>query len=111
MAAALVMRAKPVHVPAQPRVYSEIVGGISNTEAQGLFSLDTQGYQLADLIQRTLEGVQLTPQDIGLIVAHGNGNVKSDISESQAIKNIFSSSPLPVTAFKWSMGHTLVLRV
>ena len=87
--------------------YGEIIGGLSTTETEGLFSLDTSGEQLTHLVQHTLDSVELTPQEIGFVVAHGNGNVKSDYSESEAIKNIFSQQEIPVTAFKWSMGHTV----
>jgi 3-oxoacyl-[acyl-carrier-protein] synthase-1 len=42
-----------------------------------------------------------------LVVAHGNGNRKSDVSEALAIQRVFTSSSVPVTAFKWAMGHTI----
>lgn len=32
---------------------------------------------------------------------------KSDVSEAQAIDAVFGSQQVPVTAFKWAMGHTL----
>ncbi|WP_115709866.1 beta-ketoacyl-[acyl-carrier-protein] synthase family protein [Legionella sainthelensi] len=86
--------------------YGEIIGGLSTSEAQGLFSLDTSGQQLADLIQNTLESVALNSTDVGFIVAHGNGNSKSDYSESQAIQKVFGQQQ-PVTGFKWSTGHTI----
>ncbi|KTD63061.1 hypothetical protein Lsan_1721 [Legionella santicrucis] len=86
--------------------YGEIIGGLSSSEAQGLFSLDASGQQLADLIQRTLESVTLNPAGVGFIVAHGNGNSKSDYSESQAIQQVFGQQQ-PVTGFKWSTGHTI----
>ncbi|QEY50504.1 beta-ketoacyl-[acyl-carrier-protein] synthase family protein [Legionella longbeachae] len=86
--------------------YGEILGGLSTSEAQGLFSLDTSGQQLADLIQHTLESVALNPEDVGFIVAHGNGNSKSDYSESQAIQKVFGQQQ-SVTGFKWSTGHTI----
>lgn len=87
--------------------YGEVVGGLSNSEAAGLFSIEADGQQLAELIGRTLKKADLTPQDIGFIVAHGNGNVKSDDSEAQAIKTVFGQQQIPVTGFKWSMGHTI----
>ncbi|VEB33605.1 3-oxoacyl-ACP synthase [Legionella sainthelensi] len=86
--------------------YGEIIGGLSTSEAQGLFSLDTSGQELADLIQHTLESVALNPTDVGFIVAHGNGNSKSDYSESQAIQKVFGQQQ-SVTGFKWSTGHTI----
>ncbi|KTD15115.1 hypothetical protein Lgra_0404 [Legionella gratiana] len=105
-AAALVLESE-ASVRARSAVcYGEVLGGLSTSEAQGLFSLDASGQQLADLIQRTLESVTLNPEDVGFIVAHGNGNSKSDYSESQAIQRVFGHQR-PVTAFKWSTGHTI----
>jgi len=86
--------------------YGEVLGGESTTEAAGLFSIEEEGAQLERLVSMALKAQQLEPYDIGLLVAHGNGNQKSDISEANAIRNLFGEH-VPVTAFKWSMGHTL----
>lgn len=87
--------------------YGELVGGATTNECLGLFSIESEGQHLSQLINRTLELTQLNPQDIGMIVAHGNGNPKSDTSEIAAIQNSFAQESPPITAFKWSMGHTL----
>ncbi|MBI2785215.1 MAG: 3-oxoacyl-ACP synthase [Legionella longbeachae] len=106
-AAALVLESEASVRARSATCYGEIIGGLSTTEAQGLFSLDTSGEQLTKLVQRTLDRVQLKPQDVGFVVAHGNGNSKSDYTESYAIQNVFTEQKIPVTAFKWSMGHTI----
>jgi 3-oxoacyl-[acyl-carrier-protein] synthase-1 len=62
---------------------------------------------LVDLIQTLLEAKHLKAQDIDLVIAHGNGNQKSDDSEAQAIIQVFGAKQVAVTAFKWLMGHTL----
>lgn len=87
--------------------YAEIVGGGTATEAAGLFSIDANGANLASLLGSTLEKLALNPADIDMVVAHGNGNEKSDITEACAIEALFAKKSVPVTAFKWSMGHTL----
>lgn len=86
--------------------YAELIGGNTNTECSGLFSIEEDGNNLKKLLNNTLNQYQLSEKDINLIIAHGNGNPKSDISESIAITDTFSSNP-PTTAFKWAMGHTL----
>lgn len=106
-AAALVLESEESMRARSATCYGEIIGGLSTTEAEGLFSLDTSGQQLAELMQRTLDLVRLNSHDLGFIVAHGNGNSKSDYSESQAIQTAFAQDEIPVTAFKWSMGHTI----
>lgn len=87
--------------------YAELLGGYSATEGQGLFSVDAQGQPLANLLTNTLASQQLSAQDIAFVVAHGNGNRKSDRSEAHALHSALAGHAVPVTAFKWAMGHTL----
>jgi 3-oxoacyl-[acyl-carrier-protein] synthase-1 len=58
-------------------------------------------------LQQSLHAQQLQPADIAFVVAHGNGNQKSDCSEARALRALFAEQAVPVTAFKWAMGHTL----
>jgi 3-oxoacyl-[acyl-carrier-protein] synthase-1 len=106
-AAALVLESEASMRARSATCYGEIIGGLSNSEVAGLFSIEADGQQLTELMKRTLAAVELKPEDIGFVVAHGNGNVKSDDSEAQAIKAVFAQQEIPVTAFKWSMGHTI----
>jgi 3-oxoacyl-[acyl-carrier-protein] synthase-1 len=106
-AAALVLESEASARARSAVCYGEILGGLSASEATGLFSLEADGAHLESLIQRTLTTAELAPDDIGLVVAHGNGNKKSDDSEARAILNTFADNKVPVTGFKWSMGHTL----
>ncbi|RAP35143.1 3-oxoacyl-ACP synthase [Legionella quinlivanii] len=86
---------------------AEVAGGLASTEAAGLFSLEAEGASLAILLQQALASCNLNAADIDLIVAHGNGNAKSDLSEAFAIQELVQGAPVPVTAYKWAMGHTL----
>lgn len=104
-AAALVLESEASVNARTATCYGEIIGGGSASEAAGLFSLESDGHHLIELISRSLDVAGLRPENVGMVVAHGNGNSKSDDSEAQAIKNVFAK--VPVTAFKWSMGHTL----
>ena len=106
-AAALVLESEASAKARSATCYGEIAGGISASEASGLFSIESDGEQLAALLAQVLKAQQLTPDDVDLLVAHGNGNKKSDLSEAQAITSVFGAQAIPVTAFKWAMGHTL----
>lgn len=106
-AAALVLESEASARARGAVCYGEMIGGLSETEASGLFSIEADGAHLAALMQSTLDQHQLTPADLGLVVAHGNGNQKSDVSEAQAFHTVFGSQQVPVTAFKWAMGHTI----
>jgi len=87
--------------------YAEIMGGASATEMNGLFTIEADGHSLARLLASTLEEHSIDATEVGFITAHGNGNPPSDVSEAKAIQSVFGAYPVPVTAFKWSMGHTL----
>lgn len=104
-AAALVLESERSVNARSATCYGEILGGASASEAEGLFSIEAEGQHLAELIAQSIANAQLAPKDIDCVVAHGNGNIKSDISEAQAIQKVLAN--VPVTAFKWSMGHTL----
>ena len=106
-AAALVLESESSARARKATCYSEIAGGLSASEAYGLFSIETEGTHLALLLNSLLLQQKLSPADIAFVVAHGNGNQKSDISEAHAIHAVFGEYPVPVTAFKWAMGHTI----
>lgn len=106
-ASALVLESESSVRTRNATCFAEVVGGGAETEASGLFSIEAEGAHLTHLLKNTIQQCQLTPQDIGLVVAHGNGNQKSDVSEALAIQSTFTSHHVPVTAFKWSMGHTI----
>lgn len=86
---------------------AKFLGGQYRTEGQGLFSLQDDGKPLAELIESALQSFSLRAQDLNFVVAHGNGNQKSDSSEARALETVFGYQAIPVTALKWLMGHTL----
>jgi len=104
-AAALVLESEASVKARGAQCYGEIIGGLAASEASGLFSIETEGEHLTSLMQRTLDTVELKSENFDLVVAHGNGNSKSDISEANAINTVLPD--VPVTGFKWAMGHTL----
>jgi 3-oxoacyl-[acyl-carrier-protein] synthase-1 len=106
-AAALVLESEASAKARGATVYAELAGGFSASEAAGLFNIEEDGQALSQLMARLLEACHLEPQAVDLVVAHGNGNRKSDVSEALAIQRVFTSSSVPVTAFKWAMGHTI----
>lgn len=106
-AAALVLESEASARERGAVCYAEIITGATATEAAGLFSIQSDGDNLACLMRDTLAKENVSASDVGLLVAHGNGNEKSDSSEAQAIQSVFGDYRVPVTAFKWSMGHTL----
>ena len=88
-------------------VYGEILGGSSTSEAKGIFSVRKDGVGLAKAIDQSLQRANLTANTIGMVTAHGNGTTLSDASEALAIKKTLGAHTVPVTGFKWSIGHTI----
>jgi len=91
----------------QASIYAEILGGNSMTEAAGIFAVREDGQGLNLAMRAALNSAHVDAEDVGFITAHGNGNVKSDSSEAQAITAVFGANTVPITAFKWALGHTL----
>lgn len=105
-AAALILESEASVLARNATCYGEVLGGMSSSEGSGLFSIEEDGEALSVLLEKTLSQCELSANSIDYIVAHGNGNSKSDDSEAKAIQQVFGVAK-PVTAFKWSMGHTL----
>ncbi len=105
-AAAVVIESEASAAQRQATCYAEISGGLTTSEASGLFSID-EGEGLADMLATLCETTELEHSQLGMIVAHGNGNPKSDRTEAKALHSLFGPSYPAVTGFKWSTGHTL----
>lgn len=106
-AAAIVLESETAARARGATCYAEIVGGAACSEARGLLSIEEDGESLSDMLASTLANCHVEASNVGLVVAHGNGNPKSDRSEAKAINKLFGASAVPVTGFKWAMGHTL----
>jgi len=84
-----------------------ILGTGVTTEAGGVLAVRPDGDGEARAIELALQEAEVAPSDVGLIAAHGNGTINSDLSEAAAIRRIFGSEIPPVTSFKWALGHTM----
>ncbi|MDP3559592.1 MAG: beta-ketoacyl synthase N-terminal-like domain-containing protein [Legionellaceae bacterium] len=104
-AAALVLESERSVAERNAPVYAEILGGKSRPENGSLFGIEAEGHSLAGLLEEVLpSGLR---DEVACVVAHGNGNPRSDDSEALALMKVFSNNVPAVTAFKWSLGHTL----
>lgn len=106
-AAAIVLESKSSMLARGAKPLAEFMGGKYRTESMGLFGLQDDGKPLASLMTAAMQECDIQPQDIQMLVAHANGNQKSDNSEAQAIQQVFGDKGVAVTGFKWLMGHTL----
>ncbi len=63
----------------------EVLGGGCANEALGLLAIRDDGEGAARAIALALSDAGVTPEAIGMIVAHGNGTAQSDASEAAAM--------------------------
>jgi len=77
------------------------------TEATGILDVRSDGDGVTRAFELALDDAGLSPDDVGMIVAHGNGTRASDLSEARGIRRLFRDSPPPVTGFKWAYGHLI----
>jgi 3-oxoacyl-[acyl-carrier-protein] synthase-1 len=97
-------------VDAQARgatVLGEFLGSGCTTEAIGIVDVRPDGDGVARAIALALTDAGITTDQVGMIVAHGNGTPGSDASEAAAIRRVFGERVPPVTAFKWAFGHLI----
>jgi 3-oxoacyl-[acyl-carrier-protein] synthase-1 len=88
-------------------VLGEVLGGAASCEAEGLLAIREDGEGVARAIGDALADAGITPEEVGMVVAHGNGTPASDASEAAALREVFGASMPPVTAFKWAFGHLI----
>jgi len=106
-AAALVLETATAAASRQAAVLGEVLGSGYAAEGEGLLTIREDGDGLARSIVAALEDAGIHADDVGMIVAHGNGTRQSDSSEAAAIRRVFGASVPPITAFKWAFGHLL----
>lgn len=89
------------------RVYGEIVGFGMSCDAGHITHPDAAG--AARAIRRALADAGIDTSAIGYINAHGTGTEINDITETQAIRDVFGphAGRLPVSSTKSMHGHAL----
>lgn len=88
-------------------VLGELLGSGCVSEATGILDVRPDGDGLARAIELALSEAGVSPDAVGLVVAHGNGTRTSDASEAAALRRVFAPTLPPVTSFKWALGHAI----
>ena len=86
-------------------VLCELLGFGSASDASHICIPSSVGQSAA--ILAALDDACLAKSEIGYISAHGTGTRLGDITETQAIRQIFGDSPPPVSSTKSAHGHLL----
>jgi 3-oxoacyl-[acyl-carrier-protein] synthase II len=106
-AAAMVLETQAAAAERHAPVLGIIIGAGVTTEALGVLGIRADGDGAVRAMEMALEAAGITPRDVAMIAAHGNGTVNSDRSEANAIRRVFGADMPPVTSFKWALGHTM----
>ncbi len=83
----------------------EFLGSGCVSEATGVLNIRPDGDGVSRAIRIALAEAAVSPDEVGMIVAHGNGTPLNDASEAAGIRSVFGGNIPPVTAFKWAYGH------
>lgn len=92
------------------RIYAEITGYGSSSDAYHMTNPAPGGAGAVLAMKRALEDARLSPADIGYINAHGTSTPAGDIAESDAIKTAFGTDAAKkvwISSTKSMTGHTL----
>lgn len=90
------------------RIYGEILGLGTNTNAYHMTALPSGGEPLAAVMTQAMERAGVTPKDVDYLNAHGTSTPLNDRSESGAAKHAFGDEAynIPVSSTKCVIGHT-----
>lgn len=91
------------------RIYAEILGHASSSDAYHIAALDPEGHGAMRSMGWALQDAHMNPEDIQYINAHGTSTQTNDKMETLAIKNIFGEHAynIAVNSTKSMMGHAL----
>lgn len=78
--------------------------GFSSERIKHAIEISAEGFHFEESMKRALKNAQLDHVDA--IVTHTPGTKKGDLSEINAIQNVFGENHPPVTNNKWKIGHT-----
>lgn len=91
------------------RIYAEISGYASRSNAYHMTGLKPDGREMAEAIRVALDRAQLDPTAVNYINAHGSGTKQNDRHETAAFKRSLGEHAyrVPVSSIKSMVGHSL----
>jgi minimal PKS ketosynthase (KS/KS alpha) len=91
------------------RIYCEVTGYASRSNAFHMTGLRPDGFEMAEAIGDALRQGGLEPADVDYVNAHGSGTRQNDIHETAALKRSLGAHAysVPVSSIKSMVGHSL----
>ena len=89
------------------RIYAEVLGHASSSDAYHVAQPDPEGKGAARVMSWALQDAGLAPEEVDYINAHATGTPLGDIAETVAIKKVFGDHAyrIPISATKSMIGH------
>jgi 3-oxoacyl-[acyl-carrier-protein] synthase II len=89
------------------KIYAEIVGYATNTDAYHITAPDPGARMVKKAILDSLDMAGLEPRDVDYINAHGTSTKLNDKAEALAIREAFGDHKVPVGSTKSMIGHLI----
>lgn len=91
------------------RIYVELVGQATSSDAFHIAALDPDGAGAVRAMRWAVEDAGISPTDIGYINAHGTGTTLNDVTETTAVKTLFGPHAynLVISSTKSLTGHAM----
>lgn len=87
------------------RIYAEILGYALNCDADHPVAPNLDS--VARCIRFSHRNAGVTPDEVDFISAHGTGTRANDVTEANAIRQVFGADPPPTISIKAMIGHTM----
>ncbi len=90
-------------------ILGEVLGYGDSADAFRITDTHPKGLGAVYAIKSAIEDASLKPEDIAYINAHGTSTIQNDLTETQAIKEVFGAraGEIPVSSNKSMLGHTI----
>jgi len=91
------------------KLYAEVFGGKLTADAFHITAPDPEGLGAARALSGALQMAHITPDDVGVVFAHGTGTILNDSGEAKALKRAFGEAAyhMKITSIKSMVGHAL----
>jgi len=108
-AGALVLESESHARQRNARIYAEIGGHASSSDAFHLAALEPEGFGPTRAMRWALADAGLQPEQVDYINAHGTSTPLNDVTETRAIKRLFGEHAyqLSVSSTKSMVGHAM----
>lgn len=106
-AGVLVLESLEYALERNARIYAEIVGYATNTDAYHITAPDPEARMVKKAMGDALKMAGMAPTDVDYINAHGTSTKLNDQAEAAAIRHVYGDYRVPVSSTKSMIGHLI----